>query len=218
MMSADQEPNPVRPDVSGPSSTAVADLYREHACWVGRVLRLRGVDRASVEDALQDVFLVAFRRFGDFTPRASHRAWLYGIALRVARDYRRRRLRKGGLLELDERRIACSKPDPCTSAFTRQALFVLRCRLGEMDEARRRVFILSEVEGMTAPEIAETLSVKLNTVYSRLRAARQEVGQGLSSCLFIPPRAARRRESRRNLRGSPESLEKRGLTRLGCSS
>lgn len=170
-MTADHYPNPSRA-----ASVAVADLYREHACYVGHVLRMRGVDPACVEDALQDVFLVAFRRFGDFVPRASHKAWLHGIALRVARDYRRRRARKGGLLELEERHVACARPDPYASALLRQALSLLQCRLKQMDEARRHVFILSEVERMTAPEIAEALSVKLNTVYSRLRAARLELG------------------------------------------
>jgi RNA polymerase sigma-70 factor (ECF subfamily) len=152
----------------------VERLYAEHRGFVRQVLRAHGVTPASLDDGVQDVFLVAFRRIGDFVPRASHRSWLYGIAARVAKDHRRRSSRKGGLLELDVEDVACPRNDPCRTAVTAQALHGLYWRLGRMQEARRRIFILAEVEEMTAPEIAERLSVKLNTVYSRLRAARRE--------------------------------------------
>jgi RNA polymerase sigma-70 factor (ECF subfamily) len=42
----------------------------------------------------------------------------------------------------------------------------------ELDESQRMVFYLADVEGLTAPEIAQALGVKLNTVYGRLRIAR----------------------------------------------
>jgi len=154
--------------------TTVGALYLEHADFVRHVLSARGVTAASLEDGVQDVFVVVFRRFHDFVPRASYKTWIYGIALRVAKDHRRRTFRKGGLFELDEVDVACPRPDPCAAAATAQALRGLRGRLFRMDEARRSVFILAELEEMTAPEIAKTLRLNLNTVYSRLRSARRE--------------------------------------------
>lgn len=156
--------------------TRVELLYAEHRGFVRHVLRLHGVTQASLDDGVQDVFLVAFRRVADFVPRASHRSWLYGIATRVAKDHRRRTTRKGSMLEIDVENVACPRTDPCRTAVTAQALHGLYGRLRRMQEARRSVFILSELEEMTAPEIAERLSVNLNTVYSRLRAARREFG------------------------------------------
>ena len=154
--------------------TTVGSLYLEHADFVRHVLRACGVTAASLEDGVQDVFLVVFRRFDEFVPRASYKTWIYGIALRVAKDHRRRTFRKGGLFDLDEIDVACPGPDPCAAAATAQALRGLRGRLFRMDEARRSVFILAELEEMTAPEIAKTLRMNLNTVYSRLRSARRE--------------------------------------------
>jgi RNA polymerase sigma-70 factor (ECF subfamily) len=154
----------------------VRALYLEHADFVRRVLRTHGVSPAWLEDGVQDVFLVVFRRIDDFVPRATHKTWIYGIALRVAKDHRRRSFRKGGLLELDGMDLACPRPDPCSVAAAAQAWQRLRRRLVHMDAARRRVFILAELEEMTAPEIAKTLQVNLNTVYSRLRSARREFG------------------------------------------
>jgi RNA polymerase sigma-70 factor (ECF subfamily) len=46
--------------------------------------------------------------------------------------------------------------------------------LGDLDEKKREVLVLSELEELTAPEIAEALGINLNTVYSRLRLAREE--------------------------------------------
>jgi RNA polymerase sigma-70 factor (ECF subfamily) len=47
--------------------------------------------------------------------------------------------------------------------------------LDGLDEAKREVFVLAELEELSAPEIAQALGINLNTVYSRLRAARQTV-------------------------------------------
>lgn len=157
-------------------SATVTSLYAQYSDFVRRVLRIHGVGTGSLEDATQDVFLVVFRRLHDFVPRASHKTWLFAIATRVAKDYRRRASRKEGLLEFEEHHAACSRADPYASFVAAQALRELERQLGSLDVARREVFILAQVEQMTAAEIAETLRVKLNTVYSRLRSARREFG------------------------------------------
>ena len=168
------------PDFSARPAT-VATLYVQHSEFVRRVLRVHGVGAWSVEDAVQDVFLVVFRRLSDFVPLASHKTWLFAIAARVARDYRRRSSRKGGLLGLEENDVPCSRADPYAAAVAAQTLRALERRLGSLDAARREIFILAQVEQMTAPEIAKALSVKLNTVYSRLRSARREFGVATKS-------------------------------------
>ena len=155
---------------------SVTGLYLAHSSFVRRVLRVHGVSHSCIEDGVQDVFLVALRRFSDFVPRASPRTWLFAISVRVAKDHRRRTRRKGGLLEFDERDVACSRFDPYAATLAAQTLERLEQRIGLLDEARRRVFLLAEVEEMSVPEIARALSVKLNTVYSRLRSARREFG------------------------------------------
>ena len=108
-------------------------------------------------------------------PQASYKTWLYAIAVKVARDHRRRDSRKGGLSVLHESEIAGGGTDPFAATANAQTLAALHRKLEQLACARREVFILAEVEQLTAPEIAKLLSIKLNTVYSRLRAARREL-------------------------------------------
>ncbi|HVY45165.1 MAG TPA: sigma-70 family RNA polymerase sigma factor [Minicystis sp.] len=146
-------------------------LYEEHFDFVWRTVRQLGVRPASLDDAVQDVFVVAHRRLADFEPRASLRSWLFGIALRVASDYRRSVRRKGGAVELSPD-IPSPRPSPQDDAETSEALRLFFRGLDALDERQRDVFVLVEVEQFTAPEAAAALGIPVNTVYSRLRSAR----------------------------------------------
>lgn len=172
--------NPVNPDDRG--STVPTDnpegargfesLYRDHFGFVYRSVRRLGVPDAFVEDALQDVFLVAYRRRADFEGRSSERTWLFGIALRVVRNHRRRMSRKDQHEALPEH-LSDPNRNPEQAAQVEEARVFLQGFLDGLDEGKRSVFILAELEQATAPEIADALEVSVNTVYSRLRAARK---------------------------------------------
>ncbi len=73
-----------------------------------------------------------------------------------------------------------SAPSPLESAARTEAVGRLYAILAEMDEERRAVFILAELEQMTAPEIAEAVGLNVNTVYTRLRAARREINEAVA--------------------------------------
>jgi RNA polymerase sigma-70 factor, ECF subfamily len=147
-------------------------LYGEHFNFVWRSLRRLGVHPSWVEDAAQDAFLVVHRRLADLRPDASAKAFLFGIALRVARDYRRRAQRKHAV-SLDVEKEISQQSGPFEKTAKAQAVRKLEAFLATLDEDRAAVFVLSELEGMTAPEISQALSVNQNTVYSRLRSARE---------------------------------------------
>lgn len=156
------------------SAERLADLepiYREHHAFVRRTLHHFGLRSPAIDDATQEVFLVVFRRLYDYDGRTSVRNWLYGIARRVASDGRKRREREVRRLHLvpDPERHATGD----ARAFERiSAVTLVERFLDALDEDRRQIFIMAEVEGMTAPEIAELLGLNLNTVYARLRSAR----------------------------------------------
>src|SRR5262249_3744841 len=124
-----------------------------------------------LDDAAQDVFVVVHRRLPEFDGK-SLRGWLYAIAVRVASDYRRSAAQRG-TLPLDEA-LVDPAPDPARQSELSESVRLLHALLAELDEAKRAVFVLGELEELSAPEIAEALGVNLNTVYSRLRAARAE--------------------------------------------
>lgn len=147
-------------------------LYTLHFNFVWRSLRRLGVHPSWVEDAAQDTFLVVHRRLSDLRPDASAKAFLFGIALRVARDYRRRAQRKHSV-SLDVEKEISHLSGPFERTAKAEAVRMLETFLATLDEDRAAVFVLSELEGMTAPEISQALGANQNTVYSRLRTARE---------------------------------------------
>jgi RNA polymerase sigma-70 factor (ECF subfamily) len=173
-----------RLDVDPPAASAgapptVAEVYDRHAPMVFRALRALGVADASLDDAVQDVFLVVFRRLPEFEGRAAITTWLYGIARRVAADHRRRRQLAGGP-EGELEQVADRAPAPDQQIARREAARAVLEILDEMDADKREVFALMELEQLRAPEVAELLGVPLNTVYSRLRLARARFDAALA--------------------------------------
>ncbi len=161
----------VRPVVQ--ESLEFDSLYDTYYDFVHRSLRRLGVVEAGLDDAVQDVFVVVYRRLSSFEGRSTVKTWLFGIALRVARSHRRTLSRKGGQHSPLPEDLVDQGQSPLQSSERKQALAFLDRFLESLDEDKRAVFIMAELEQMTAPEIEQTLGVKLNTVYSRLRAARR---------------------------------------------
>jgi RNA polymerase sigma-70 factor, ECF subfamily len=147
-------------------------LYRAHVRFVWRSLRRLGVREASLEDATQEVFLVVHRRFQDFRPGPTEKAWLFAIALRVASDQRRWVRRKGKLAPLREELIE-GPGSPFEGTMKREASDLVNGFLDELDEARRSAFVLSELEQMTGAEAAVALDISPNTFFSRVYSARK---------------------------------------------
>ncbi len=156
-------------------------MYDAHVDFVWRNLRRLGVSEADIDDRTQEVFVVAHRRLAEFQERGhGPRAWLFQIVLRVASDWRRHRRRHpedadGGAAGERE----AFEADQSASAERREALERLDAALATLDVGKRAVLVLHEVEEMTAPEIAESLDIPVNTVYSRLRVARVDLERAL---------------------------------------
>jgi RNA polymerase sigma-70 factor (ECF subfamily) len=182
----------VAPAVSTASVPALAfeAVYDEHFDFVWRTARRLGVPERSVDDAVQDVFVVVYRRLGEFEGRSTVKTWLFGIARRVAHDHRRRAQRKEADRELPAEVADRGAPSPRDAAEAAEAARVLHAILDTMSDEQREVFVLAELEQMSAPEIAEAVGAKLNTVYSRLRLARAAFDKAIAR------RRAREEESR----------------------
>lgn len=169
---------PAAPDASAPEELTLEIIYDRHAAMVWRALRSLGVAPDRIDDAVQDVFLVVHRRLASFEARASVTTWLYAIARRVAAGYRRQRESRQVDVPLDPTVPGGESPFEATSR--REAAALLTEILGELDDDKREVFALIEVEQLTAPVVAEILGIPLNTVYSRLRLARQRFDAALA--------------------------------------
>jgi RNA polymerase sigma-70 factor (ECF subfamily) len=171
-----------RPLPSEHAGTALdfANVYDEHVDLVWRALRRLGVPESAIEDATQDVFLVVHRRLGEFEGRSSVSTWLYGIAVGVARNLRRtRRRRPEHPSDGIEDELVAATASPERGAADAEAVALLEQLLSSLDADKREVFVLAELEELTAPEIGAALGLNVNTVYTRLRAARAAFEQAL---------------------------------------
>jgi len=154
----------------------VTEVYEAHFRYVWRCLRSLGVHDAQLDDALQDVFVVVQRKLAAFDGGAELRTWLYAIALRIARKYRERRRREPASLEAA--RDNDSQPELALhgggegAVLSNERLALAHAVLATLSDEQREVFVLARVEQMSAPEIASVIGIPINTVYSRLRAAR----------------------------------------------
>jgi RNA polymerase sigma-70 factor (ECF subfamily) len=149
-------------------------IFEENAVYVWRVLRRLGVSEADVEDVCQEVFLVVHRRLDTFDGSSALRTWLYGICMRLASEYRRRPHRR-------REEVAAAPPEqsiaaPQDEALDRQrALDRLDAALDQLDDDKRAVFVLYEIEQLPMAEIARAAGCPLQTAYSRLHAARAQI-------------------------------------------
>jgi RNA polymerase sigma-70 factor, ECF subfamily len=160
---------------------ALADLFRDHARFVWRVLLAHGVRKSDVNDATQEVFIVVHRRIDDWDPeQASARAWLHAIAIRIAANHRRRaHLRRETSDENLEPQI--SSADPCRDVERSRLREKLYEILGTLPAEEREVLVLFELQGVPIREIAEIVGSPSRTVYKRLYTARRAVADALRS-------------------------------------
>lgn len=158
---------------SGPIPGRFEAVYRQHYAFVWRNARRLGATDDLVDDATHEVFLVVAKRLDEFEGRADLRTWLFAITLHVVRALRRKQSVYARRLErYAELKRVEPPPDARHGADAAQ---VLRQMLGRLDEKRCTIFVLAELEGMTADEIARELGLRPGTVNSRLRAARLQL-------------------------------------------
>ena len=154
------------------SATLTRSLFEEHADFVWRVLARAGVRDADLQDGLQEVFIIVSEKVDQLDDRSKPTTWLYGIAIRVAANARRKVQRKREDFTAEHDDAADEHQDPETHALRKEAREQLAELLAELPPEQRIVFEMFELEEMTCPQIAEALGIPLGTTYTRLRTAR----------------------------------------------
>jgi RNA polymerase sigma-70 factor, ECF subfamily len=139
-------------------------IYAREFEYVWRTLGRLGVPAGDVADAAHDVFVVLYKKRTELEPGRSLRPLLFGIARRVAALARRKQRPESS----NDAEVLVAAPPHAERDMLWQALAAL-------DDDRRAVFILHDLEGYTGPEIAALLEIPVNTVHSRLRLARAEL-------------------------------------------
>jgi RNA polymerase sigma-70 factor (ECF subfamily) len=158
----------------------VRQIFEQHADFVWRVLARAGVRDADLKDASQEVFIIVANKLDELDEQTKVTTWLFGIAIRVAANQRRKVQRKREDFT-SEGTLAATRDhadSPEHIAVRAQARAQLAMLLEGLAPDQRIVFEMFELEEMTCPDIAKVLGIPLGTTYTRLRAARAAVVSG----------------------------------------
>lgn len=152
----------------------VERLVSEHSKYIYRLLRRFGVRESALDDATQEVFIIAARKL-DAVVEGKERSFLCGTAFRVASNSRRARGREASRLsDACPEELQCVAPTNESLFEQKQARALLDRILDAMTDELRTVFVLCELQGLTAVETAEIVDAPLGTVASRLRRSREQ--------------------------------------------
>ncbi len=180
------ERNPGEPD-------GLAELLRRNAAGLAGAVRAILGPEADAQEILQEAYLRALRaRKLGARPREPA-AWLFAITMNLARDLRRRRGRRGQVLNLDEvepMQIQSTEPAPGERMESREALDAARSAICSLPDADKEVFLMRVSGDLRFEAIAEALSIPVGTAKTRMRRALGHLRQGLAA--YLPVDGARR--------------------------
>ena len=132
-------------------------------------------DADDADDVTQDVLILVHRRLPQFEGKSRFSTWLYTITKNVALDRRRRTKRRERRLETMDAPVSSVE---IRDAFDESTLSALVLRyFDELPARQREVFELSDIMGLSAPEVAERLGMKAVTVRANLFKARRTIRQ-----------------------------------------
>jgi RNA polymerase sigma-70 factor (ECF subfamily) len=160
------------------------ELYQRYFDFVWSSARRLGVEPSAMDDTVQEVFIVIHSKLHTLEKPDALRSWIYGVVRRTASNHRRvQRANPGASAAAFVNEEAVSRePTPLEQTERNSELSLLTSLLDELDEPKREIFSLVELEELPVPEAAEVLEIPLNTAYSRLRAARQMFEAALARC------------------------------------
>jgi RNA polymerase sigma-70 factor (ECF subfamily) len=155
------------------------ELFDAHFAFVFGVARRLGTPASEVDDVCQEVFVVVFRKLGDFQ-HGKFTTWLYRIVANVVSDRHRRRRFREAVHELAEKVLPAAlvpAQTPEAAMHQKDAEVAVDKVLQRMSPKKREVFALYELESLSGEEIAERVGCKVETVWTRLHYARKEFSQ-----------------------------------------
>jgi RNA polymerase sigma-70 factor (ECF subfamily) len=129
------------------------------------------VEPGAADDLTQETYLRTFRALPTFEARSSARTWLLGIARRACADHIRAAVRVRRLMT----RVATTEPRPETEPVDLSASIAAVELLRRLGTDQREAFVLTQVLGLSYDEAAQSLSVPIGTIRSRVARARSEL-------------------------------------------
>jgi RNA polymerase sigma-70 factor (ECF subfamily) len=160
------------------SSPDFRGVFDAHFAYVCASLRRLGIADPDREDAAIEVFLRVHAHLAEYDPRRPIRPWLFAFAARVASEFRRSARRTAPMVQVDlTSRVPAPAEAPALDATDARNLVL--AALETLDDDKREVLVLHDLDECTVPDIAAALGLPVGTVYTRLRAARAQFNQAV---------------------------------------
>lgn len=151
------------------TSDALNDVYRECAPAIYRMMLRLGIPERYAEDATNDVFVTALPRWNEFRGDSTRRTWLFGFAVKVAANQRRKLSRAGEESALAATHDFEATPDqdhdPFEQASNRQALEQLESLLDTLSLEERALWLLVHYEELSVSDAAAAIGMSAPKAY-----------------------------------------------------
>lgn len=157
-----------------------ATVYDRHFAFVWRLAANCRVPPSHLDDVVQETFLAIHRKLPSFEGRSSLKTWIASVTRITAVEFVRRKRHQLLGSNVDPDTSASTALNPAEQLEANAAAALLDQFLDELPDEQRDVFLLAEVEQMTASEIGDVLEMNPNTVRTRLRTARMAVQASLA--------------------------------------
>lgn len=174
---------------------ALETLLERHEPAIWRFGMKMCRDPEDAKDVLQETMLAAARTARDFRGGSRVSTWLFAIARSFCIKKRRRsKFAPDEPVSLEERSehaadVPATDAAPDEVAASRELGVAIDRALGELEPSQREVLLLRDVEGLSAPEVAEVLGLNVEAVKSRLHRARVALREHLSPWVAAPEAA-----------------------------
>jgi RNA polymerase sigma-70 factor (ECF subfamily) len=160
-------------------AAAYSELVRRYQSRLFAIVYAMTGNREDAEDLTQEAFARAFWKLNTFQHRSSFATWLSHIAMNLTRSHRRKHRHEKSQpkmpFDLAMEEAVARGPQVDQRSIEQEQSEKLRQAILRLDEERRSILILRDVDGMDYESIAETLDVPIGTVRSRLHRARLEL-------------------------------------------
>ena len=173
-LTGNETPAPSPLDVP-PPLPSFKEVYEQYFEFVWSSARRLGIQPSAMDDVIQEVFIAIHSRLHTLKRPEALRSWVYGVVRRTASNHRRAARAHTGTnsSEIGYGEPQSREPTPLEQTERNADLQLLTSLLDSLDEPKREIFALVEIEELSVTEAAEVLDIPLNTAYSRLRTARQ---------------------------------------------
>ena len=164
---------PVGPEAAPATVPSFQAVYARYFDFVWASARRLGVDSSAIDDVVQEILIAIHGNLHTLQRPEALKSWVYSVTRRtVSNHHRAVRARGGKTTTVVDDQLESHQPTPYEVTQKNSELLLLANLLAELDEPKRELFVLVEIEEMTVPEVADALDIPVNTAYSRLRASR----------------------------------------------